>query len=162
MTNKNSGKPKGALDQFLDIQHTPDERHNRYTPRSTPTNENLFGMGVCKFFCYLFEQNENRPTPMTDAEIARQVIENYPGTKTAEALRLGHRTTNYYRSLYNRGIFSPKKQPPTAISFRYGSDGRRVKRGVRGINKAKKGATYITSERRRKLVPNKTKPCDTP
>jgi len=91
-------------------------------------------MGIMQFLCALFELNEKLPprNRMTDAEIARQILENYPLTKVAESIRLyneganrnqGGRPVGYWRGHYNSGNICPNRLPPAIQSRRYNDFG---------------------------------------
>lgn len=116
----------------LGIEATPDKlAHRVYTPMTRGIQSNL---GICSFWCTLFLANEGlrKSEKMTDAEIKRQVLKEFPRhqqpSRTRESLRKleeGIVTVNYYRSLYNKGRLTrgivPKHQ-----SRRYGDSGNLV------------------------------------
>ncbi len=141
------------LARILDIQKTPDPpRRRRYAPRSSSTNPKLHGVGICQFWCQLFELNEQLPPnkKMTDAEIARQIQTHYPETTAAKCLSSGRRTVQHFRKLYNCGTLRPGREPPLALSQRYNEYGRpltttRTRTGPKRIPKHRQAATIRTT-----------------
>lgn len=63
------------------------------------------GMGLREYMATLFKANEilkpNRK--LTDAAIVQALVNEFPGLRGVESLRLGRITLNHYRSLYNCG-----------------------------------------------------------
>jgi hypothetical protein len=63
------------------------------------------GMGFQEYIATLLKGNEllqpNRK--MTDAAMVQALVNEFPGRKGVESLRLGRITLNHYRSLYNCG-----------------------------------------------------------
>lgn len=106
-------------------------RKNRYGPRSQGKRT---GLGICRFWALLFVLNEKLDChkKMTDAEIQRQVIQEYPDRPVARKLQRKKITVNQHRTMYNSGRFTPEYNKPTdndievPYSYRYNSDGRRV------------------------------------
>lgn len=108
------------------VQKTPDRsRKMPYYPRTQGRNT---GMGICEFWSYLFELNERLPPrrKMTDEEIKRQMIEEFPDRPTVKKLGpvggKGRDTINQNRQLYNSGRFT-RGAPPRVYSYRYTIDG---------------------------------------
>ena len=117
----------------LGIQKTPDPQVQRSHTPTTRGKET--GMGICAFWSTLFLANEGLPKRrrMTDAEIKRQVLEEFPAdsqpNRTKESLRKlaeGEVTVNYYRGLYNKGRLTNGKVPEKS-SKRYGDNGDEVR-----------------------------------
>ena len=63
------------------------------------------GMGLREYMATLFKANEilkpNRK--LTDAALIQALVNEFPGLRGVESLRLGRITMNHYRSLYNSG-----------------------------------------------------------
>lgn len=127
-------KQKLPLQSKIRIQRTPDPRertHRGVIPQqSRSPNPKLVDMGVMEFVRSLFELNERLPPRerMTDAEIARQIVENYPHTGTARSIKAhldgkGGRTVSYWRAHYNSGHICPFREPPKIQSQRYNDMG---------------------------------------
>ena len=118
------------------IKRTPDApRRDRYAPK---VEGKTSGLGIMLFWATLFELNEKLPKQkkMTDEEIKRQVLEEFPIDEVREVTRKalsklgavgekGEKTVNYYRGLYNIGRCT-KGIVPTVKSYRYGEDGEQV------------------------------------
>ena len=101
------------------------------------------GMGLLEFLETIFIANENRSKTgkITDEEIARQIIREFPRCRTSTALRQWLRggkqtsvrtepaTVNRFRNKYNAGrLGTPDPEtgeyhPPVIQSHRYGPDG---------------------------------------
>jgi len=106
-------------------------RQNKWKKTSGKT----LGMGVCAWFCMVFEANEklDKSKKLTDDMIAQMLVEEYPDhPRSLKYLSPGVPTVNQMRGRYNRGEFSPRDPstgelvPPKIISFRYNEDGRKV------------------------------------
>ena len=109
----------------LGVRRTPDPiPKRRYCARSEGIRT---GLGICQFWATLFEANERlvQRKKMTDAEIKRQVAEEFPGREAVRKLLDGVTTVNYYRRLYNKGRLTSGRIPKLP-SRRYGIDGVRV------------------------------------
>jgi hypothetical protein len=110
------------------IQRTSDKKTRK---RSQYTYGMRTKLGVCAFWAALFELNEALPKQkkMTDAEIKRQFLEEFPDRPSSRRLgavgAVGEVTVNHYRQLYNRGRFTGGV-PPTVPSCRYDAKGGRV------------------------------------
>lgn len=144
-------KQEASILDAITIEKTPDpSRARRYGARSKSTNPKLFRVGVCQFWCQLFELNEHLPPDqkMSDTEIGRQIITNYPGTKSAQQLENNTRTVGHYRALYNRGTITPGKIPPITPSYRYDHLGKPILTPGAGpghtVQRVKKGASPPT------------------
>lgn len=114
---------------IIDIQKTPDVfGRTQYVPRSAGKKSK---MGICQFWAYLFELNESLPRKhrMTDEEIKRQVIQEFPDRQAVVKLgpvgQKGEVTVNHYRQKYNVGRFT-QGMVPKKLSKRYGLDGKEV------------------------------------
>src|SRR5687768_6445848 len=90
----------------LGVRKTGDPMFKRlYTPKSTGKKT---GFGICRFIAYLFEANELLPrsTKMTDEEIKRKLLTEFPGrpsvVKLGQVGKRGTVTINYHRNLYNK------------------------------------------------------------
>jgi hypothetical protein len=124
------------LCKALGIQRTPDETaYHPYTPKILGKRTQL---GICKFFALLFILNEKLPRQrkMTDEEIKRQALIEFPNAKSIAKLRDGQQTVNYHRDMYNRGRYTAEEAwrfgPPSEenidlpLSYRYNSTGDRT------------------------------------
>lgn len=124
-----STKDAANIIRDLGIEDTKDPaRHRTYSPTTRGKNTQL---GICSFWATLFLANEGlrKSEKMTDAEIKRQVLAEFPKDeqppRTQESLRKldeGEVTVNYYRGLYNKGRLTGKKIPKH-LSKRYGNIG---------------------------------------
>jgi len=125
-----------SLAKILNVEPTPDPRSARpYTPKSKGKRT---GMGVCKFWALLFVMNEKLPLheKMSDNEIKRQVLVEFPNQKSTKRLKEGKQTVNYHRTLYNTGRYTPQEteaygkpaenNAELPRSYRYNSIGQRV------------------------------------
>lgn len=123
-------RKRGTFDPTrLKVQNTEDVR-----PRIEPMERtgNKFKMGVNQFVYHLLVVNEKFPVTkkMTDAEISRQVCEEFSRYK--DTVRYWGKSSNVhtYRLRFMRGQLGPSKgTPPEVISFRYNNKGQRVHRG---------------------------------
>ena len=97
------------LAKKLGVRSTPDVKGRKSTPRTTGKRT---GMGICAFWCALFEANEALPKArkMTDEEIKRQMIQEFPSQPAIQKLgpvgQRGTVTVNQYRIMYNTGKLS--------------------------------------------------------
>lgn len=73
------------------------------------------GLGICEFFCVIFEANEKLPPirKMTDEQIVALVVKEFPDAPGTKMLQEGRRTLNYYRGHYNSGVINGGKKPVT-------------------------------------------------
>lgn len=111
------------LDQ--DFQKTPDP----VSIKGGRTKGRRSKLSVMEFWYVLFEQNELRPRDkkMTNAEIARQMVAEFPDRETVQKLIDKPCEVNTFRYLYNtRALLSYRKDRPKAISFRYNEAGDKV------------------------------------
>jgi hypothetical protein len=82
-----------------------------------------------EFIAGLFELNEilQDHKKMTDAEIRRQILQEFPNNRTAAYLKPNNKTrtltVNYWRCFYNRGQLSPGIDKPKMPSRRYDEHG---------------------------------------
>lgn len=108
----------------LTIRRTPDAKRVVRVPGRS-------GHGFFEFLEALFILNEKLPKTqkMTDTEISRQLVEEFPNSTTAQrmAAREVNSTVNKYRTYYNRGRFhkvtGEPLTPPAVQSHRYTEDG---------------------------------------
>lgn len=120
------GRKAARLVKSLGIKKTPDRKPR--TTRTPRTRGVKTGLGICDFWCNLFAANELLPKKrkMTDEEIKRQVIEEFPKRDSVKKLGLvgerGTVTVNEHRLLYNRGRYT-RNVVPVVRSVRYNSDG---------------------------------------
>lgn len=123
------------------IQGTPDR-----LPKAIKSQGVRTRLGIMQFWAALFMANEaaaasygkrrEAPPPMTDAEIADKVCQEYPDRKSIARLRDGRITVNWYRNRYNEGHVTmtnslvptntPSESNPYPISHRYDEKGRIV------------------------------------
>lgn len=118
MVNKVSVKEEFTLK----IRKTPDSKRVRRKSHGKHS-----GLGVFEFFVLLFEANERLPRnqKLTDAEIARQVIREYPDRSIAAKLQSGELVVGKYRCYYNSGRLNNGVKP-LIKSARYGETGEQV------------------------------------
>ena len=120
------GKAAAKLIRGLGIKKTPDRKPKR--TRAPRSKGKKTGMGICDFWSALFAANEALPRTrkMTDEEIKRQVIEEFPDRKSVQRLgKVGERgkvTINEHRLLYNLGRYT-RGVKPKQLSRRYNADG---------------------------------------
>lgn len=106
----------------LGIRNTSDPDRK---PASIPKSRGQrMGMGIYSFWATLFATNERLPKfrRMTDTEIKRQVMKEYPNRSSVQRLADGRDTVNYYRNLYNAGKLTGGIVPPIP-SRRYSNKG---------------------------------------
>jgi hypothetical protein len=118
-----------VLSSKLKIRQTPDAKPcETRTPRTRGKTTN---MGICQFWAALFELNEGLPRTrkMTDEEMKRQVLEEFPERESLKRLgavgEKGELTVNSHRILYNGGRYTQGRVPEKK-SVRYGLDGQPV------------------------------------
>lgn len=103
-------------------------------PRPFKSHGKSTNIGFCAYISALFKTNEllykypSTKKPLTDHQIALDLLEEFPGRKMALAFLDpdNRNTVNDYRNKYNSGTFSPGKLPPEQHSFRYNEEGKRV------------------------------------
>ncbi len=135
------------LAKKLNVQKTPDPTHCRaYKAR---THGKRTGLGVFQFMATLFIMNEQQPTKekMTDAEIKRQIQEEFPLQAVSKNLgpkdKRGSATVNMFRLRYNRGDLTGGTIP-IEQSLRYDVDGKPVNaRNGKPLNLTKAQATNL-------------------
>jgi len=114
------------------IRKTPDVTH-RKSPHFTEGEET--GLSVFQYLAALFQANEQLPAKekMTDAEIERKIVAEFPNEPIARQLSARPReyTVNWFRQRYIEGRFTQGQVPTDGsalpISHRYGINGTRVK-----------------------------------
>lgn len=124
--------PLAVVDK-LQVHRIPD---TPYTYGRRPRTRGItFDGGVTRFIAVLFEANETLPLnkKMTDPTIQQLILEEFPNTKTAEALLSGRRPVNHLRKLYNNGGLTSHIVPDKP-SVRWSIDGVPVRgRGCKAI-----------------------------
>ena len=109
-----------AVAEVGGIEKTPDARK----PRMPRYSEGMkTGLSVFQFLSSLFQANELLPRSrkMTDAEIERKIVNEFPEQPISEHLSLRPRkyTVNWYRNRYNGGRFSSGQVPCLEIDQRW-------------------------------------------
>lgn len=108
-----------------DYQRTPDP--SRIAGSRTQGRRSK--LGVMEFWYALFELNELRPKDkkLTNAEIARQMVAEFPDRENIQRLLDDPTLVNSFRFRYNTGdLLSYRPGRPKHISFRYNEDGERI------------------------------------
>lgn len=114
-----------AFLEKLNLERTPDKP----APRRPRIRGKVHGLGFGAFLYLLFDANERLPRErkMTNAEIERQIAEEFSHHPKTVARLKKDATVNYHRHAYNRGLLSnPQGAIPELISYRYDEEGHRV------------------------------------
>lgn len=106
----------------LELRPTPDP--NFYAPHTRGLKTRL---GICLFIAQLFQLNEALPAArkISDAEILRQIVEEFPEAGLTKRLLKRLLTVNQLRIQYNHGQLTARRRP-AVVSHRFDARGRAV------------------------------------
>jgi hypothetical protein len=139
-----SKTPAQTVEEIVkrDFQRTPDP----VPVRGSRTRGSRTKLGVMEYWFLLFERNEMAPKAekMTNAEIARQMMNEFPDRPAIQKLAEKPSEVNTQRYLYNTGdLISYRKGRPDRISFRYNEDGDKIDAKTGRILTAAEVASHI-------------------
>lgn len=111
-------KPKNVV--TLKVHRIDDEKN----PIERKSHGVASGMGICEFAASILKINEELPASqkLSDATLARMMIQEFPGRSSMKRLEDGKTTMGYWRTLYNLGSLTRGKVPAVK-SVRYSLTG---------------------------------------